>query len=249
MRHALAWVLLYLFCGSAAAAVTLTDGKVTLYRSGVIVTSFDTYAQCREALETRAAAETRTSGVLTWACRQNVTARYSANPPPPPPPVETWTQCAQEGELCAFTGTRRVRYGAGEEWAVRDIVAINGGVQCGNTVFGDPVFGVRKSCELSSVIPPQQPEPPAPTVGSASLSWNAPTHNVDGSPLTNLAGYFIAYGATCDARTETVQVADPQRTSHTIQGLAPGPYCFAVNAVSTEGAMSEPSDTAQKVVR
>jgi hypothetical protein len=64
--------------------------------------------------------------------------------------TSTWTTCAQENQLCSFSGTRNVRYGANGTWTVRQTTASGGGVQCSNSVFGDPVPGVVKSCQLES---------------------------------------------------------------------------------------------------
>ena len=38
----------------------------------------------------------------------------------------------------------------------------------------------------------------AVATGSATLSWLPPTTNIDGSPLTNLAGYKIYWGTSAD---------------------------------------------------
>ncbi|MEO6073683.1 MAG: hypothetical protein ABIP67_10580 [Burkholderiales bacterium] len=62
-----------------------------------------------------------------------------------------WTRCANEGEICKFTGIRAVRYGArGSYAAPRDF---SNGVDCGNAVFGDPIPGVSKQCEYGPEIP------------------------------------------------------------------------------------------------
>jgi len=68
--------------------------------------------------------------------------------PAPVPVVETWTDCAAEGANCTFTGTRTVRYGANGIYATR---VANGATACTNWVFGDPVYGVLKSCQYSSM--------------------------------------------------------------------------------------------------
>ncbi len=47
------------------------------------------------------------------------------------------------------------------------------------------------------------------TTGSATLSWQPPTENADGSPLTNLAGYVIRYGKQSDALTLEVKISNP----------------------------------------
>ena len=36
----------------------------------------------------------------------------------------------------------------------------------------------------------------AVAVGSATLSWTPPTQNMDGTPLTNLAGYRVYWGTS-----------------------------------------------------
>lgn len=64
--------------------------------------------------------------------------------------TSTWTKCANEGERCSFSGTRKVRYGANGRWATKQITASRGGVMCTNEVFGDPINGVVKSCQLES---------------------------------------------------------------------------------------------------
>ena len=43
---------------------------------------------------------------------------------------------------------------------------------------------------------------------SVTLSWIAPTTNEDGSPLTDLGGYRLFYGATSGAYTDVVDVGN-----------------------------------------
>ncbi|MDY6945212.1 MAG: putative Ig domain-containing protein [Pseudomonadota bacterium] len=83
----------------------------------------------------------------------------------------------------------------------------------------------------------------------ATLSWTAPTANSDGSTLTNLAGYRIAYGTSANALTQTVQVANPSVTTYTIANLSPGTYYFAVRAYTGSGTESANSNVYSKVVR
>jgi hypothetical protein len=92
------------------------------------------------------------------------------------------------------------------------------------------------------------PAPPAPSTGSASLSWVAPTENIDGTPITALAGYHIYYGNSAGAMTTTVTVADASETSYVISGLAPGTYYFTVVAYNSMGVDSGESNTASKTI-
>jgi Flp pilus assembly pilin Flp len=65
--------------------------------------------------------------------------------PPSATPVPQWTNCAVENSFCSFSGTAQVRYGANGIWAYG---TFSNGVQCSNATFGDPVFGVLKSCQV-----------------------------------------------------------------------------------------------------
>lgn len=85
--------------------------------------------------------------------------------------------------------------------------------------------------------------------GGAELSWTPPTQNTDGSTLTNLAGYRIAYGTSPNALTQTVQVANVGVTRYSIDNLSPGTYYFAVRAYTANGTESSNSDVATKVVQ
>lgn len=55
------------------------------------------------------------------------------------------TLCAPENDLCSFTGSRTVAFGAGTSFADK---TISGGTPCDNAVFGDPDYGVVKACYL-----------------------------------------------------------------------------------------------------
>jgi hypothetical protein len=159
-----------------------------------------------------------------------------------PVSTEQWTLCAMEWGFCSFSGTRTVRYGAGSTWIQREIAATNGGVQCRNSVFGDPAPGITKRCELLST------GTTTPS-GTASLSWTPPTQNTDGTNITNLAGYRIHYGTSQSELTQTVQIDNAGVSAYTIGSLAPGTYYFAVRALASSGAESYPSNVVPKVVQ
>jgi hypothetical protein len=68
-------------------------------------------------------------------------------PIPPPTPSSDWVECGGEGQRCAFTGTRQVRYGADGTYASG---TFTDGAECSNAVFGDPLVGTVKSCAYSA---------------------------------------------------------------------------------------------------
>jgi hypothetical protein len=85
--------------------------------------------------------------------------------------------------------------------------------------------------------------------GGATLSWTPPTQNTDGTSLTNLAGYRIAYGTSSTALTQTIQVSNPGLSSYTISNLSPGTYYFAVRAYTSSGTESGNSNVQTKTVQ
>lgn len=82
--------------------------------------------------------------------------------------------------------------------------------------------------------------------GSATLSWSPPTSNVDGTPVTNLAGYRVKYGQQASNLSETVSVPSPGITSVVIENLSAGTWYFAVSAYTTANIESDLSNLAQK---
>jgi hypothetical protein len=78
---------------------------------------------------------------------------------------------------------------------------------------------------------------PGPTAGSVTLSWLPPTQNVDGSALTDLAGYRIVYGTAPKQYTKSVNVG-VGFTRYMIENLAPGTYYFSMIATNAAGADS-----------
>lgn len=66
------------------------------------------------------------------------------------------------------------------------------------------------------------------------LSWQAPTENVDGSPLTDLSSYRVYYGLTSRNYTATTDIDDPSTSSISIP-IAPGSYYVALTAIDADG--------------
>jgi hypothetical protein len=87
--------------------------------------------------------------------------------------------------------------------------------------------------------------------GSAALSWEKPTTNDDGSPMTNLAGYQIYYSQRTPVTTDNSQsasVLNPNKTSYVVADLTPGTYYFTVTAVNLQGGESRMSNEAVKTI-
>ena len=56
-----------------------------------------------------------------------------------------WQFCAAEGEICRFRGQAQVRFGEGSRFTTRNAYD---SVRCDVTDFGDPAYGVTKTCEV-----------------------------------------------------------------------------------------------------
>ncbi|MBI5548766.1 MAG: fibronectin type III domain-containing protein [Deltaproteobacteria bacterium] len=86
-------------------------------------------------------------------------------------------------------------------------------------------------------------------VGTAELSWDAPTTLTDGSPLTDLTGYRIYYGTSSGSYSTIVNLTDPAMVTYTLSNLPSGAtYFFAVTALSAAGGESAYSAEASKLI-
>jgi hypothetical protein len=77
--------------------------------------------------------------------------------------------------------------------------------------------------------------PAAAQTGSAALSWTAPTHNTDGTPLDDLAGFRPYWGRSPDALTSSVRIEEPGRSGYIVDGLSSDQWYFAVAAFNRAG--------------
>jgi hypothetical protein len=83
--------------------------------------------------------------------------------------------------------------------------------------------------------------------GSATLSWNPPTRNEDGSVLTDLSGYRIYYGRHKHDLDRTIVLDNPGLTRYVVEGLTPAHWYFAMTSVSRAGEGSRSQVISKKV--
>ena len=87
--------------------------------------------------------------------------------------------------------------------------------------------------------PGQGPGAPAPQTASLTLSWDGPTVNEDGTPLTDLAGYNLYYGRTSPVTVDNSTLVELATvTTATLSDLTTGVYFIAVAARDTNGNVS-----------
>ena len=89
----------------------------------------------------------------------------------------------------------------------------------------------------------------ATATGAATLTWNPPTTNTDGSALTDLAGYKIYWGTTQGSYPNSVTVNSPGISSYVVTNLVASTYFFVVTSLSASGGESAYSTPASKTIQ
>jgi hypothetical protein len=163
-----------------------------------------------------------------------------------------WTQCATEGETCSFSGTQQVRFGEpfGNRWTAAR--TLTGPVPCTNAYWGDPSPGTGKRCEVMdaslTLAPTTSSTDGTTATGTATLVWQRPLQNTDGTPLTDLAGFVIKYGTDPASLSQTVTLRDANATRFTLDKLGPGTWYFTVASLTAAGLESDLSPRVSKTI-
>lgn len=85
------------------------------------------------------------------------------------------------------------------------------------------------------------------SAGQVILSWDPPTTNADGSPLTDLDGYRVYYGTSSGVYDTTLDVGSV--ITSTVSNLTDGViYYFAVTAYDLSGNESDFSNEVSKSI-
>jgi hypothetical protein len=117
------------------------------------------------------------------------------------PPVVTWSNCASENGVCAFSGTAQVRYGANNTYLTK---TVSGSITCSNTAFGgDPTPNVVKSCQFTPVAP-------VPETWTACAAENA-TCSFSGTRAVRYggAGVFVSKLVNASTMCSNAVFTDP----------------------------------------
>lgn len=86
------------------------------------------------------------------------------------------------------------------------------------------------------------------STGSAALHWTPPTSRIDGTSLSNLAGYRIYRGTTTGNLNMVREVGNPGVTSFLMEGLTAGEWHFAISAIDGQGRESTLSNIVSRWV-
>jgi hypothetical protein len=87
-----------------------------------------------------------------------------------------------------------------------------------------------------------------PTLGSVTVSWQAPSQRADGTPLTNLAGFRIYYGNARGTYPNKITIANPGLSTYAVENLPSGTYYFVATAYDAGGGESAYSAVASKTI-
>ena len=107
---------------------------------------------------------------------------------------------------------------------------------------------MQVTVKVNPGIPPLSVKLPS-VKRSVTVSWKAPSANVDNSPVhSSLAGYRVFYGKSADKLSTKLDVVGATMTSVCIEDLMPGTYFFAVKAYGKDGVESELTPVMQKTL-
>jgi beta-mannanase len=84
--------------------------------------------------------------------------------------------------------------------------------------------------------------------GSVTLSWTRPTENEDGSPLIDLAGYWIYWQNGAHTDHESMKIDNPGLSTIVIDNLVAGTYELAMTSFNVDGVESARSNTITRIV-
>jgi hypothetical protein len=104
-----------------------------------------------------------------------------------------------------------------------------------------PAFGISVQATAGQPTPTPPVTPPSGG-GAVTVGWVPPTLNVDGSVLTNLAGYHLYWGTTVSNLDHVVTIANPGLVRYVISALTPATWYFALTAYNSNGQESDRSE-------
>jgi len=84
--------------------------------------------------------------------------------------------------------------------------------------------------------------------GSMSLSWAPPAENIDGSTLTDLAGYYLYYGTTEGYYPNRILISNPSVSTYLVENLLPSTYYVVATAYNSAGIESNYSSVSVKTI-
>ena len=138
----------------------------------------------------------------------------------------------------ATSGSTSFNHGSGTAWSSANITTLATRSKVVPTSFSNSVV-TNGSASVTGL---------AAIAGTATVNWTAPTTNTDGSSLTNLAGFRIAYGTSQTNLDRSVDLDNASLSTYTVNNLSSGTWYFAVYAVNASGVESDISNIGSKAI-
>jgi hypothetical protein len=183
----------------------------------------------------------------------------TTTPPAPPAISGTPATTVQAGQTYSFTPTASSPRGAALTFSIANKPAWAAFSSATGQLSGTPAttdIGTFSNISISvndgtatASLAPFTITVQAGSVGSATLTWVAPTLRTDGTPLTNLAGFRIRYGTSQGAYPNSISLANPSLSTYVVDNLPGGAtYYFVATAYDSNGAESDYSNSASKSI-
>ncbi len=154
-------------------------------------------------------------------------------------PPNNAVECSKENATCAIPSgaTASVWYGANTNWNVK--TGLTGNIACNNDTFGDPLFGLAKTCRYiftSTVNTAPTISITTPTNGKTYIqgdnySFTATANDGDGT-ISKVEFYYNGEGLLA-----TLNQA-PYTISGSTAGVFPGDYAITAKAYDDKGAVT-----------
>lgn len=182
----------------------------------------------------------------------------TVTPPPPPPanrpPVISGNPATSvtSGQTYSFTPTASDPDGQTLAFSIANKPSWAGFNAASGALIGTPAAAnagtyanivISVSDGAASVSLPAFSIAVTAAIGTAELFWSKPTKNEDGTPLTDLAGYKVRYGASPGSPNQIVDVTGAEITSASIEGLVAGTWYFSIASYTSSGVESAPTGT------
>lgn len=196
--------------------------------------------------------------------RFSITVAGQQGPPPPPanrPPVISGSPptSAQVGQVYSFRPTASDADGNVLAFSIANRPAWATFDTANGTLAGTPGTGATgmhpnvqigvSDGQANAALPAFGINVVQTTLGSATLTWQAPTTRVDGTSLTNLAGYRIHYGTAVNNYPNVVQIPNAGITSAVVSQLTPATWYFVVSAYDATGLESSTTSPVSKTIQ
>ena len=221
-------------------------------------------SQTNSTPSSASASDTASPGASAYADGSiSGTVASAALPPAGASPVSAATGTAASDQTLAISGSPAPSVAAGTAYSFRPLAADFAGARLAFTISDKPAWAIFDTGTGALSGTPTEAEvgtyaqilisvsdgvtstalapftiAVTPALASITLSWSPPTLNVNGTSITDLAGYRIHYGTSPTALNSVIMVANAATTNQVVGNLASGTWYFAMTSYNAENIES-----------